>query len=41
MERKYLNDPTLFLYFCDYLPFEEVLALYLNNLKFPLRKDDL
>jgi hypothetical protein len=33
MRRKYLNDPTLFLHFCDYLPFEEDLALYLNNLE--------
>jgi hypothetical protein len=23
MRRKYLNDPTLFLHFCDYPPFEE------------------
>jgi hypothetical protein len=28
-------------YFCDYLPFEENLALYLNNLESPLLKDDL
>jgi hypothetical protein len=29
--------------FCihDHLPFEEDLALYLNNLEFPLPKDDL
>jgi hypothetical protein len=27
-------------HFCDYLPFEEDLALYLNNLEFPLPKDD-
>ena len=26
---------------CDYLPFEEDLALYSNNLEFPLPKDDL
>jgi hypothetical protein len=26
-------------HFCDYLPFEEDLALYLNNLEFPLSKD--
>jgi hypothetical protein len=25
--------------FCDYLPFEVDLALYLNNLEFPLPKD--
>jgi hypothetical protein len=41
MRRKYLNDPTLFLHFCDYPPFEEDLALSLNNLEFPLPKDDL
>jgi hypothetical protein len=33
--------PIQFLYFCDYLPFEEILALYLNNSKFPLPKDAL
>jgi hypothetical protein len=27
--------------FHDHLPFEEDLALYLNNFKFPLSKDDL
>jgi hypothetical protein len=39
--RRFLNDPTPSLHFCDYLPFEEDLALYLNNLEFPLPKDDL
>ena len=39
--KKTLNDPTPFLHFWDYLPFEEDLALYLNNLEFPLPKDDL
>jgi hypothetical protein len=28
-------------HFCNYLPFEEDLALYLNTLEFPLPKDDL
>jgi hypothetical protein len=28
-------------YFCDYLAFEEELALYLNNSESHLRKDDL
>jgi hypothetical protein len=28
-------------HFCDYLPFEEDLALHLNNLESPLHKDDL
>jgi hypothetical protein len=39
--RRYLNDPTLFLHFCDYLPFEEDLALDLYNFEFPLPKVDL
>ena len=39
--RRFLNDPTPFFHFCDYLPFEEDLALYLNNLESPLPKDDL
>jgi hypothetical protein len=39
--RRYLNDPTPFLHFCDYLPFEEDLALNLNNLEFPWPKDNL
>jgi hypothetical protein len=39
--RRFLNDPTPFLHFCNYLPFEEDLALYFNNLEFPLPKDNL
>jgi hypothetical protein len=39
--RRFLNDPTPFLHFCDYLPFEEDLALYLNKLEFPLPKNNL
>jgi hypothetical protein len=35
------KTPTPFLNFCNYLPFEEDLALYLNNLEFPLPKDNL
>jgi hypothetical protein len=38
--RRFLNDPTPFLHFCNHLPFEEDLALYLNNLESPLPKDD-
>jgi hypothetical protein len=34
--RRFLNDPTPFLHFCDYLPFEEDLALYLNKFESPL-----
>jgi hypothetical protein len=41
LEKKKLNDPTPFLYFCDYLPFEEDLALYLNKLEFASPKDNL
>jgi hypothetical protein len=29
--RRFLNDPIPFLHFCDYLPFEEDLALYLDR----------
>jgi hypothetical protein len=38
--RRFLNDPTLFLHFCDYLPFEEDLPLDLYNFKSPLPKND-
>jgi hypothetical protein len=41
LEKKILNDPTPFFHFCDYLPLEEDLALYLNKLQFPLPKDNL
>jgi hypothetical protein len=41
LRRRFLNDSTLFLNFCDYLPFEQDLALYLNKLEFPLPKDNL
>jgi hypothetical protein len=36
-----LNDPILYLHFCDYLPFDEDLSLYLNKLGFPSSKDNL
>jgi hypothetical protein len=36
--RRFLNDPP---HFCDYLPFEEDLALHLNKIEFPLPKDNL
>jgi hypothetical protein len=38
---RFLNDPTLFLHFCDYLPFEEDLVLYWNKLEFLSPKDNL
>jgi hypothetical protein len=41
LEKKILNDPIPFLHFCDYLPFEEDLALNFNNSEFPLHKNDL
>jgi hypothetical protein len=41
LEKKILNDPIPFLHFCDYLPFEEDLALFLNKLEFPLPKNNL
>jgi hypothetical protein len=39
--RRFSNDPSPFLHFCDYLPFEEDMALYLNKFDFPLSKDNL
>jgi hypothetical protein len=39
--RRFLNDQIPFLHFCDYLPFEEGLALYLNKHEFPSPKDSL
>ena len=42
LEKKIFQWPhPIFLHFCDYLPFEEDLALYLNNLESPLPKDDM
>jgi hypothetical protein len=40
-KRRFSNEPTPFLHFCDYLPFEEDLALYLNKLEFLSPKDNL
>ena len=39
--KRFLNDATQFLHFCDYLPFEDNLALYLNKFEFPSLKDNL
>jgi hypothetical protein len=39
--RRFLNDPTPFLHFCNYLPFEEDLALYLNKVESPSPNDNL
>jgi hypothetical protein len=41
LEKKIIKKTTLFLHFCDYVPFEEDLALYLNKFAFPLPKDNL
>jgi hypothetical protein len=41
LKEKKFNDLAKFLHFYDYLPFEEDLALHVNNLKFPLPEDDL
>jgi hypothetical protein len=38
--RKFLNDPIPFLYFCDYLPFEKDMSLYLHKVKLPSSKDN-
>jgi hypothetical protein len=38
---RFLNDPTSFINFCDYLPFEKDLSLYLNKLELPSFKDNL
>jgi hypothetical protein len=38
---RFLNDPTPFIHFYDYLPFEEDLAFYLNKLEFPSPNDNL
>jgi hypothetical protein len=41
LRRRFLNDPTPLLHFCNYLPLEEDLSLYLNKPEFPLTKDNL
>jgi hypothetical protein len=41
LKGKKFNALANFLHFYDYLPFEEDLALYLNNLESPLPKDDV
>jgi hypothetical protein len=42
LENKILKDPTIFLHFCDYLPFEEDIAVYLKKkLEFPSPEDNL
>ena len=40
-EEDFSMTPPHFLHFCNYLPFEEDMALNLNNLESPLPKDDL
>jgi hypothetical protein len=41
LEKKIFKWPHPIWVFCDYLPLEEDLALYLNNLESPWSKDDL
>ena len=41
LKKKNFNDLTKVLHFCDYLPFEEELVLYLYNFEILLPKDDL
>jgi hypothetical protein len=41
VREKIFKYPILILHVCDYLLFEKVVALYLNNLKFLAYKDDL
>jgi hypothetical protein len=42
LEKKIFKWPhAIFYNFCDYLPFEEDLALYLKNLELPLPTDDI
>jgi hypothetical protein len=36
-----ISDLAKYLHFYDYLSFEVHLALYLNNLEFPLPKSDM
>jgi hypothetical protein len=42
LEKKIFKWPhPIFLFFCDYLPFEEDLTIYLNKLEFPLPENNL
>jgi hypothetical protein len=41
LEEKNFNALTKGLHFCDYLPFEEDLALFWSNFEFPSPQDDL
>jgi hypothetical protein len=40
MRRNYLNDPTLFLHFCDYPSFQEDLDLHSHNARYVCTKFD-
>jgi hypothetical protein len=40
LKNKIFKDPTPFLHFCDYLPFEDDLDLQLNKLEFPSHEDN-
>jgi hypothetical protein len=41
LKEKIFQWPHQSLHFCDYLPFEEELVLYLYNFEIPLPKNDL
>jgi hypothetical protein len=41
LKKTFQIDPGLFLHFCDGLPFEEDMTLYLNNFEFLSPKDIL
>ena len=41
LEKKIFKNFQYFLLFCNYLPLEEELALYLNKLEFPSFKDNV
>jgi hypothetical protein len=40
-KRRFLINPTPILHFCDYLPFEEYLALYVTKLEFLSPKESM
>jgi hypothetical protein len=40
-KKKILDDLTLFLHYCDYLPIEKGMALYLKKFEFSSPKDNL
>jgi hypothetical protein len=41
LRKRFLDDLTLSLHFCDYLPIEEGMALYLKKFELSSPKDNL